>query len=178
MGCFHGLNNIKKEEGKMENLARVSNCDEFIRRELEKAGITTVVVKKNAGEVAYSIIGELGGFKFSRAWSYWVVTGDMPMEKAMEIYTIDTGGETVRPWGGGSNISPKKCAIPTMDTLITLGIYEVNDKGVIINGPSIEELQDMCETGKINAPRYISEYHIDDQNGLNLFAQVIRRYNL
>lgn len=61
--------------------------DEVLTQELHDAGIMTLddkehlstavkdVFKKSSGEVVTSVIGELHGWTFRRAWRYWVATG-------------------------------------------------------------------------------------------------------
>lgn len=83
----------------MKNLAGVHECDEDIRKELAEAGIRVVVTKKVNTEVPYSVVGQLSYFTFRRAWYYWVVEGDVPLEVANEMYATEVGKKDVRVAG-------------------------------------------------------------------------------
>ena len=58
----------------MINLAGKENCDDWIRLELEEAGIdyTEFGTVFRRREVPSKIIGEYKGWLFTRAWYYWV----------------------------------------------------------------------------------------------------------
>jgi hypothetical protein len=87
------------------NMAGRKDCDEFIARELEEAGI---YLKKedHKGEVPYHIVGELKGFKFHRAWYYWVVHGSVPAHVAWKMYENPIGRRDVRVDGYAGNTEP------------------------------------------------------------------------
>lgn len=139
------------------NLAGVPNCDEWIQKELDEAGVPirsafeNWVVKKGehsnglqitnkliagdyedryrpTSEVPYHIKGELNGYTFRRSWYYWVVRGEVSKKIAKKIYKNPIGKRDVRAHGHGGCISPK---------------------------------------GRVNV------YHIDSQEGLNLFVKMI-----
>jgi hypothetical protein len=91
--CFRARQVLECEEHRHNNgenyeqlnLAGNIACDEFIKLELELAGIN-IVEKKGNGEVPYNYEGRLGDFTFRRAWSYWGVHGDVPLKLAKEMY--------------------------------------------------------------------------------------------
>jgi len=59
----------------MKNAAGDKNCDEYIREELEIAGIPFEeddIFKHSNGEVPSGIVGIFDGWTFRRAWYYWV----------------------------------------------------------------------------------------------------------
>lgn len=58
----------------MRNAAGDLSCDEYIKLELETAGIPfeQINVLKTTSEVPSTIIGFLDGWTFRRAWYYWV----------------------------------------------------------------------------------------------------------
>jgi hypothetical protein len=61
----------------MKNAAGDKSCDDYIREELNIAGVPFEefdLFKKSNGEVPSSIIGLLDGWEFRRAWYYWVVS--------------------------------------------------------------------------------------------------------
>lgn len=152
----------------MKNLAGVQECDQYIRKELEEAGITAIPVEQVAGEVSYSIEGQLSCFRFSRAWYYWVVDGDVPLEVANEMHATEIGKKDIRVAGHCGRPEPKEWAFPKEEIIEELGLMNT----------TFGELAEMCNKGEIDAPRFVSEYHIDSQEGLNLFAETIKRHQL
>ncbi len=67
------------------NLAGDIACNEYVKLELDLAGID-IVEKAERGEVPSSFSGKLGDFEFSRAWYYWVVVGNVPLNLAKDMY--------------------------------------------------------------------------------------------
>lgn len=122
----------------MINLAGRKDCDTFIRQELEGAGVPIVTVHTVHSEVPYALIGRMGRFEFHRAWYYWMVSGNVPMDAANEMYADPVGVTDVRVVG--------HCGCPP---------------------PKEWEYQG-----------HISHYHIDSQEGLNLFVQTMKRHGL
>lgn len=90
----------------MLNLAGRGNCDEVIRRELTRARIPVVEVARVNREVAYSVMGKLGNLEFTRAWSYWVVSGPVPLNVALELYADPVGVTDIRVAGHAGCPSP------------------------------------------------------------------------
>jgi len=110
----------------MKNLAGVEDCDVYIREELEKAGIDIYSIKEpGRSEVPYTLYGGLGGnpldeegqgfmdrhgvavdtmknfvsFTFVRAWYYWVVSGYVSLDIAVEMYENPNGKKDIRVAG-------------------------------------------------------------------------------
>lgn len=131
----------------MKNLAGVQNCDEFIKAELESAGLEPIQVERNKGEVPYSLIGMVNNWKVKRAWSYWVVT------------TITRGLTVERA------------------SVLHYKEYPSNNEGYKIYGDSIRVCGHCgCPSPEeFNYSGYVSEYHIDTQEGLNEFVKFIKR---
>lgn len=155
----------------MKNLAGVETCDEYIRVELEKAGLTILNKRepKNS-EVPYVLYGVAGGkpldddtlgvmerhgleegtakafysFVFTRAWYYWIVSGFVPLDIADKIYQNPNGRYDVRAGGHCGAVNP-------------------------------------CEVkhqAKICGMNVVDHYHIDTQEGLNFFVETLRQYKL
>ena len=73
----------------MENLARREydpDADKKVKEELQIAGIPVVRVGLMNNEAKTYYIGILNGFVFIRAWYYWIVKGNMPIEYAQYLY--------------------------------------------------------------------------------------------
>ncbi len=155
----------------MRNLAGVENCDTYISKELEKAGITPYNLGKvTFDEVPYTIYGGLGGrplsntsqeymksngfseefmkglvsFIFTRAWYYWRVSGYVPLAVAEEMYENPNGVKDIRVAGN--------CGCP----------------------PPSEWLVHH----KICGMDVVGSYHIDTQEGLNYFVETLKKHNL
>ena len=164
----------------MENLAGNKQCDETIRRELETAGITVLELgQARDAEVPSSLMGVLGPFIFTRAWYYWVVKGDVPLSVADKMYGDPAGEDDVRVAGNCGCPPPNEWAFPKIDVLFALGVCKgPSDEHSIGEGPTNSELAEMCNSGRIKAPRFVSGYHIDTQEGLNLFSKTMRESGL
>jgi len=135
-------------------------CDIYIEKELKEAGLETSSGHDNwklfdrtrymkyedkyyedhdrrlyhiQSEVPYHIVGKYNQFIFERAWYYYVVNGNVPLEVAKELYSNPIGRIDIRVGGD--------CSCPP--------------------------------------PNYtVYTYHIDSQEGLNLFVSTIKKYNL
>ena len=73
----------------MKNAAGDVQCDEYIRRELEDAGLDPIFLYSAQGhsEVPTRYQGELFGWHFRRAWYYWVCWGPaIPFDIADELH--------------------------------------------------------------------------------------------
>jgi len=168
----------------MQNLSGERICDRVIEDELEEAGITVLRDVNGGfgnyyGDVPYSVIGVLGEwydveevrealrhirlkasdvaycfkYVFERAWRYWVVRGPVPLPVARELYEHPVG-KTLRVAGLADRLPPDK---EKNGSLLLAKPYE---------GPLDEE----------GAAVYL--YHIDSQEGLNLFVKVLRKHGL
>lgn len=170
----------------MENLAGVKNCDPKIMRELLAAGIELVEHQNRVmGEVPTKYTGhlKLNGevkFTFERAWYYWVVKGDVPLEVARELYyEVPFGKEDIRAAGHCGCPPPEEWAFPKDEVLYRLGIYKLPSKEHPYGeSPTYGELAKMCNSGQIQAPRFVDTYHIDTLYGLVRFATILRKHIL
>ena len=174
----------------MRNLAGVNNCDEYIKEELEKAGIP-IIGKISKGEVPYSIAGKLGDWSFGRAWYYWAASVPehqgigLPLSVAKELHLkeypfeeqkprygglIEKYGDVVRVSGHVGAPHPKEWAFPTREVLDKESEKLEIDWGLIPFG----ELRKMCDEGKIVGDRFVDSYHIDTQEGFNELSRLIQ----
>ena len=75
-----------------------SDNDDVLEAELRAAGIAICkhrVFRESSGEVKTSVIGELYGWTFKRAWTYWVAEGPgIELEAAERLHL--THGNSVR----------------------------------------------------------------------------------
>jgi hypothetical protein len=154
----------------MNNLAGRYDCDRFITAELTQAGIEIVKhteVLRN--EVPATITGKLGIYEFVRGWYYWMVSGNVPLAIAQEMYADPIGRKNVRVAGDCGCPPPEQWAFPTREVLATIpGMDNV----------TYGDLARMCNSGEISAPRFVRSYHIDTQKGLDLFVKTLQFHNL
>lgn len=154
----------------MQNLAGVRDCDKTVKSELEVAGAHPVKVDRMNSEVPTSYIGVLNGFKFMRAWYYWVVTGDMPLNDAIKIYETFGKELEVRTEGMAGNDDPRKWAKNKN--------YDKEIKPYLDQHLPIEELTKVSERISKQGEQVISTYHVDTQEGLNELCKYIVENNI
>lgn len=177
----------------MENLAGQENCDRVIFSELTKARVNVVEGEKSTGEVPFKLTGELNGFTFRRAWYYYVVSGDMPLRVAYELYKDPIGVSDVRVDG--------HCMCPPPGPPHHALYLDANDYQLVAPNPKNDEAVDYWRKDNthfhrtmiatydakyrhVNHPEAIATlaivdlYHIDSLAGLRLFADTIRKHDL
>lgn len=157
----------------MINLAGVRTCDETITKELSEAGVDIVGVGKMKREVPASIIGKCNNFIFTRNWYYWVVSGYMPLAIAKEIYAkykslnIRVAGHCGNPppeeWSEPKNYAEKRKVYFEQWRRGEITLHELNKKGLEI---------------RTQGEQFITHYHIDTQEGLNRFVEIIKANNV
>ena len=166
----------------MINLAGVKAADKHIQGELYSAGIEIVRGELSKSEVPYSITGKLADWKFNRAWYYWMASAEdgkgLPLEVAAAMhekkYPIigerqpGNYGQVIRVAGHCGCPHPREWAFPN-DEVLHAELKKIGKESATYG-----ELADLCNTGVIQAPRFVTSYHIDDQLGLNEFARVLR----
>lgn len=152
------------------NLAGKHDCDDYILRELEKAGIHESFYGRTNGEVPYSYIGRLNGFVFKRAWRYWIVEGAMPLKTAEYIYK-NFSRLGIRVGGDGCNVEPSIYAEPIgLDKKVKI-LLDKHKKHEL----TLEQVEIEIQKIKENSKRlYVMSYHIDTVDGLKVFADTIK----
>ena len=156
----------------MENLARAEydlDADKKVKEELQIAGIPVVRVGLINNEVKTYYIGILNGFVFIRAWYYWIVKGNMPLENAQYLYD-NYKDLDIRAAGHAGNPPPKEWSKnKDYDKLIKPYVNKLLNKEI-----SAEELDKIGKDIISQGEQVIDIYHIDTQLGLCKFAEVIR----
>ncbi len=170
----------------MRNLAGAHYCDDVIHEELSQAGLTAIVVPRDEvhSEVPYTLEGQMRGFKFRRAWRYWVVEGRVPIEAARDLYENPVGRKAVRAGGD--------CTCPEPETQAEwfdfagqrvypdpTGEQEAKWRGFIETHPECRgEPGYFAPDPSVitGAHAFVTCYHIDTQEGLNLFVETMRKW--
>lgn len=179
----------------MKNLAGVKDADITIQEELYLAGIPQGKVELTNSEVPYTIIGRIGNWIFKRAWYYWMAHVEnpidgVPLKDAIDFYNkpypsrrYEKLGEIVRAGGCAGCSSPEDHVSQPIyneelnEKLKQLGYKE--EYSSVLGGNYIPisrgEMAKLCQEGKLDVERYVETYHIDDQIGLNEFANFIKK---
>jgi hypothetical protein len=158
----------------MINLAGNKDCDHYIIKELQEANILAQIQPKSNGEVATIVRGELNGFKFTRAWYYWVVTGYMPIKYAVQLYE-DHKDLMIRVNGDCTNPSPEGNTVcRNLNNLVAPIVKRYLDIHDISYDEALQQIEAINKQGE----QFIYGYHIDTQEGLNVFAEMISKHHI
>lgn len=149
------------------NLAGVADADRTKVYEMTQCGIGIVFhTVPFPSEVPGAITGEVhtngGTLLFTRAWYYWVVSGDVPLKIARRIYE-DGKDLAIRAAGHCGNPPPDDWADPSPESL----------EFIFKDHPSIYD-DKAKEEGRF---RYVKSYHIDTLEGLKLFVEMMSPEN-
>ena len=178
----------------MKNLAGRKDCDIYIKDELERAGIEIITVPLDTihYEVPFTLEGIINNHKLYfqdpiklwRAWTYWVIEGNINLEVAWRIYKHPEGKASVRAFGNCGGISPDGHGMKFLDKetksiLVSTLTYEKWKKE--LSPLMLKSFDDriLCEDFKIvDDPKevgfpVVQTYHIDTQAGLLLFALIV-----
>jgi hypothetical protein len=111
-----------------------ADTDQILQAELTAAGIPSLadhdgplspalveLLRRNSGEVKTSILGHLHGWRFERAWYYWMASGPgIPLDEAEALHS--RYGHDLRVGGSAASPSPREqykglgCGIYHIDT--------------------------------------------------------------
>lgn len=168
----------------LPNLAgRKEEADAYIKAELEMAGIDIIHEPNNACETDVSYTGKLGEFTFKRAWRYWMVSGFMPYEYAVEMYNDPIGKKDVRvaghcgcphPEGYIEYFSPQGKKYAEIKELESY-IKKYGDSPIIESLKNSKDIEWVDDPSKMGVPAIIDHYHIDSLEGLKLFVKYVRK---
>lgn len=172
----------------MRNLAGSRECDQFIERELVRAGIGVLQGPRSTAEVPATITGKIGESKtfiFTRAWVYWVAEGLMPVAIARELYDDPVGRTDIRVCGSCT------CPAPTAphttriapDGRKVIGLADWKGFTKLFPGKKAQagiakEYISSKNPAARGAQEFIPFYHIDTEVGLRLFADTIKKHGL
>lgn len=153
----------------MENFAKREpdrDIDRKVKEELEIANIPYIRLPNYMNtEVKTTYIGLLNGFKFYRAWTYWVCIGDMPLDDAKFIYE-NYKDLNIRAGGHCGNVEPEKESYnPVYDKELKKLLRSVGMKEYMEKSKEIVDDESL--------PRFVNAYHIDTQLGLCKLAKTI-----
>jgi len=181
--------------------AGLPSCDTIVAGELALAGIPVIRGEVSKIEVATSITGRIGRpppdcysaklhvacIVLHRAWYYWVAKGLVPLEVALRLYADPIGRKDVRVNGDCGCPPPEGHQLTWRDTKgHLLVVLSDEDKQRIGIPGCMRELfekslkaQNAIVVDDVHsvpgARAYVNYYHIDSQEGLNLFAAEVTR---
>jgi hypothetical protein len=176
----------------MKNIAGAPEpvATEQCAAELMEAGITVLrhKVTPERVEVKSRAYGQLGHISFRRNWYYWVAEGRVPLDIATLLYLDPIGKKDVRVEGDAGCPTPDKWARWYMHNgvqVLSLKDKEIATSYLVGTGILKECGQDILDhncfsddPASTGALPYIETYHIDSQEGLNLFARVLRKHGV
>jgi hypothetical protein len=158
----------------MIHLTGLENCDSTVKLELEEAGIEIVDIGRMSRDGGVSIIGKYNNFIFKRASYYWIAEGYMPLKNADYIYD-KFRHLMVRVNGNHENTKPIDwCQPKGFDKLIEEPFKDYFVRKLI----TVTEFEKICEEIKSKYDNFVKNYHIDTQEGLNMFVRVIKENNI
>lgn len=161
------------------NLAGCANCDDDVRRELLRAQIPVTEGHRIVGEVQTSLKGELLKWKFQRQWRYWMATGQMPLLYAISLYNDPIGRTDIRVNGHCAAPEPTKdicrwIAGDGREVMTHKDKEEIEKVSHLFSDQSWKERYIFTDDRELIAKPYITEYHIDTEIGLRVFADFIK----
>lgn len=156
----------------------------LVAAELIEAGITVFKTgTAPTGEVPTDLIGRLGGWEFTRAWTYWVARGRMPIAAARALYAA--GNRSIR-CGGDCTVSPPDehktyiavdgREIATAEDMGSFADYHVRWPSKSMWHPDViarEYVQESEAFPRDDSTAYVTMYHIDTPDGLKRFADFV-----
>lgn len=166
----------------MINLNGNEQCDRFIKVELERARIPVEHALAHRNMVPYTLVGRLGEIAFSRAWTYWVARGLVPIETAEELYNDPVGRTDVRVAGHAAAPPPLEWSDwITADGRIVYPAYrEAAHVAFLERNPDVTPSNDLFsdDPEELGAKRFVTTYHIDTEVGLRVFSDILRARSL
>lgn len=169
----------------MINLAGRPNAIQVVTKELIDADITIVLCEKCLkNEVSIPFAGKCGSFWFERAWKYWIVLGKVPLEMAKQLYKNEIGKKDVRVAGNCGCPPPEKWVTWFDDDgCVLIGIISMREIENFRKRNNLSQLQENFRAvPKRDFPKfgkpYVTSYHIDSQEGLNLFIKTLKQFKL
>jgi len=170
------------------------DCNALITRELIEARVQIV---QHPQPIRYyppvSVTGRLGKYTFVRAGYYWTISGPVPLTLARKMYNEsgDVGRYDIHAEVFDSSRPPDDYIKvinwsefyqilgfdPSKGSEALDNIVEENDAALRILRPP-QFPGDLLRFGHKKVLGCIAVYHIDSQEGLNLFANIIRNAGL
>ena len=175
----------------MRNLAGHVSADRIVALELSEAGVQLLVDQNQNGEVPTILYGRIPGFTFTRAWYYWVVRGEVPLETAKRLYDHPIGRSDVRvaghcgcpppedPWVTYTASNGKRIHVLNENDRELFNKYDRGQLSAIM-GRHMERVRrdnvfvdTKRERDELTVRAYVDTYHIDSQKGLRLFVEEV-----
>lgn len=168
----------------MHNISGFSpeQTDHVVKRELDRARLPVQTGGIQPGEIKTRYTSDYKGFHFHRAWSYWVVTGPMPLSHAIELHQDPIGRDDIRIAGHCGCPAPEapwvKWLTPEGKEVISTSEWKKGldlEKSPVL-GSIVSEMKENCvanDDPASIAKGYVMMYHIDSEAGLRIFVDKI-----
>ena len=159
--------------------------DRAIARSLERAGIEVARLSQAWGNPASQLRGRLGPIEFARALSGWTASGPLPLAVARALYKHPVARSETRV-GGRVDQPPPEGPWVVWYTADGERVYPVHLQArfreVSEQSPGLLRMSPSAifhdEPARIGATPYIDLYAIDSEDGLRVFASVLRAHNV
>lgn len=168
----------------MINLAGNNRASEIIYEELTNCEIPILVQPTmSRGEIVTNLKGSIGQFIFTRAWSYWCVTGPFAIERAKKLYDTPVGKRYIRAGGyaGGHAINGNVVSYVDLVTgKLAIEQYDEQLAQAILLKESCPEILRKFQTKYTpklsdgNYEGFVTDYHVDTELGLYMLANEIK----
>ena len=162
-----------------------SALDRAIAHSLERAGIEIARLKQPSGNPASRLRGRLGPIEIARALSGWTASGPLPLAVARTLNKHPVGRREMRVAGRDDHPPPEEPWIVwyTADGERVYPVHlQARFRAVCEQSPGLVRTSPPAvfhdEPARIGATAYIDLYHIDSDDGLNVFASVLRAHDV
>jgi hypothetical protein len=151
--------------------------DREVEKELTEAGVEPIrhkhLVEHSEVPTHYRgfLATKLGSFHFYRNWYYWVAEGDVPLTLAEKMYADPVGKKDVR-CGGHCGCPP-----PASEATRYLGrqpILATKEREAVLDMMPDKVGEYHYSDNPNVGTAYVTAYHIDSQEGLNLFVRSLK----
>jgi hypothetical protein len=167
----------------MRNLAERLDCDWVVQRELERAQIEVIQLDRAVGEVPSRVRGRIGPVEIARAPKCYIAEGPVPIEAARYLYADPIGRRDAlihgmcdrpppsAPWvawytADGGRVYPREQETAYRET-------QARWPEAFADVPPLV-FHDLPE--QLGAVGFVDYYHLVSEDGLQVFASVLRRH--
>lgn len=180
----------------MQNLAGREEAARVAQLELERCGIPIFDAETTGEEVNSQCMGMLDvtpglqdfgkHFEFKRAWSYWIVSGPVPLKVAQKLYEDPVGETDIRVAGHCACPPPEypwvECHTVTGKRLYKLRSPEEQAREEASMDKYMpgwrDEYEYVNDPSAVATQSFVTSYHIDTELGLYIFVQALRAYGV
>lgn len=155
-----------------------TECNKIVQEEMDAAEIETIQLGgRPENRIMATIMGKCNNFIFIRSTYYWIVEGHLPLEDANFLFD-NYHDLKIRVRGNHEDVKPIEWAFPrNYDEDLRKYINSLKDEHLNL---SFREKLKVKHNELINNSDalFVTMYHIDTQEGLNLFVKYIKEHDI